>query len=178
MNRALKILIIFIFFAGIAKGEVIKSASMNPSYLKGDEVKLERLLNKEKVKRGDAVLFESPVYEGLNFFYRVIGLPGDKVEIKGEVVILNGKALARSKAKSVPVDFKDIEFKFLKETIGKNHYLVIYDKNKTDRKSLKVTVEKGKAFVMGDNRDFSADSRLWGQVPLENILKVVEEKKK
>jgi signal peptidase I len=96
--------------------------------------------------RGDIIVFIFPKDESKDFIKRLIGLPGEKIEIKGREIFIDGKRLDDP--------YGDYE-----------------DENNTGKRCLycSVTVPEGHYFVMGDNRDNSDDSRYWGFVPADHI---------
>ena len=102
----------------------------------------------KKIRRGDIVIFKYPVDERQNFVKRVIGLPGEEVQVKGESVYINGQVLNEPYA-----HFDD--------SIGENSI---------GRNFGPVTVPPNHLFVMGYNRDISYDSRYWGFVPVKNVF--------
>lgn len=129
----------------------------------------------ESPKRYDVVVFKYPPEPGINFIKRVIGLPGDEIEMINKVVYLNGQQV-NATADSGPAtsvfakSFDDIQVNFYK---FKNDQVDFYFQNSVKETQAdtipKFKVPEGHYFVMGDNRDFSADSRYWGFVPKENI---------
>ena len=92
-------------------------------------------------KRGDVVVFPAPGGSSRDFVKRVIGLPGDRVEVRAGVVHVNG----------LPLD----------ET-----YIKLHDQ----RNVAGVTVPVGQLYVMGDNRPASNDSRAWGSIPVSSVI--------
>jgi signal peptidase I len=141
----------------------IPSGSMKPTLLVGDHILVNKFLYGVKIpftnktlipisepKRGDIIVFIYPVDPEKDFIKRVIGLPGDKVEISGEKVLINGKQY-------------DDEHGFYSKIgaaaaqIGKSAHFG------------PVIVPKDHLFVMGDNRNHSYDSRFWGFVPLSSV---------
>jgi len=129
----------------------------------------QRILKLRDPDRGDVIVFEYPpdtVNPDLNFWQkrdfikRVIGLPGDTIEISDKHVFVNGDAYEIPQAV-----FKD---KFLR---GSSPLCVFpFGENTGCRDFMpKITVPAGTYFVMGDNRDQSFDSRYWGFVPMDNI---------
>jgi signal peptidase I len=102
-------------------------------------------------KRGDIVVFIYPEDRSKDFIKRLIGLPGDTIEIRNKQIILNG--LPWSDAHGVNVD-----------------NLIIPGSVQPRDNFGPVTVPEGSLFVMGDNRDESYDSRFWGFVPMKEVL--------
>ena len=142
----------------------IPSGSMEPTLLVGDHILVNKFLYGVKIpffrktvipvsepQREDVVVFIYPVDKSKDFIKRVIGLPGDTVEIVGRRVYINGK-LSQDKH-AFYAESKEVEAQNLgpANRIGP------------------ITVPPGDFFVMGDNRDHSYDSRFWGFVPAEAI---------
>lgn len=144
----------------------IGKESMNPIYLFGEE----------KVKRGDVVVFKFPKNPSVNYIKRVIGLPGETIEVKNKEVFINGlkmktiKLDKREFMQGMDEKFKDENLSFYRTYIDDKSF--VYQVNNDNYFMIdndKVTVPEGHYFVMGDNRDHSYDSRLWGFVPFESI---------
>jgi signal peptidase I len=104
-----------------------------------------------KPQRGDIIVFRFPEDEEKDFIKRIVGLPGDTVQLRNKVVLVNGQPLD-DKAFTQRIDPGIID-----GTI-----------NPRDNFG-PVTVPEGSYFVMGDNRDQSLDSRFWGYVREEKI---------
>ena len=140
----------------------IPTGSMKPNLLVGDHLivnkfifapaatGLERmLLPMRPIARGDIIVFKFPEEPERDFIKRVIGLPGDTLELKNQTVMVNGQPLTEPYA----------------------HYLFPpAGEGQTDAFDLRrrygpVTVPDGHYFMMGDNRDDSQDSRFWGFLP-------------
>ncbi len=142
----------------------IPSGSMEPTLLVGDHILVNKFIYGIKIpfinktlipisnpKRNDVIVFIYPVDKSKDFIKRVIGLPGDTVEMKGHQIFINGK--------------------LFNDTHG------VYTSNPSSDRALNpeisnfgpVTVPAGHLFVMGDNRDHSYDSRFWGFVPLDAV---------
>ena len=127
--------------------------------------------------RGDIVVFRQPKRAGIDYIKRLIGLPGDRIQVKDGVLNINGKPVMR--------DYRDIEYitddgrsamyKRYIETLpnGVRHYIYqISDNGRYDNTPV-YTVPVGHYFMMGDNRDSSLDSRDiedLGFVPAENLI--------
>jgi signal peptidase I len=118
---------------------------------------LERaLLPIADVKRGDIVVFKYPEDPERDFIKRVIGLPGETVEIREKKVSIDGKPLVEKythflEPTSTPTEFREITSFDVRDRYGP------------------VTVPANQYFVMGDNRDNSQDSRYWGFLPRDYI---------
>jgi len=115
--------------------------SMEPSLKEGNRIFISK--DVEKIERGDIVTYHYPKDEAQSFIHRIIGLPGEEIEIREGKVYINGKQLEESYVKAGNI---------------------IYS-----QKLEPVKVLEGSYFVMGDNRDHSNDSRFWGALPKKYI---------
>ena len=140
----------------------IPTGSMKPNLLVGDHLivnkfifapavtALERLLLPMRpIERGDIIVFKFPEEPERDFIKRVIGLPGDTLELKNQTVSINGQPLTEPYAHYI----------FPPAAEGQGD---VFDLR---RKYGPVTVPDGHYFMMGDNRDDSQDSRFWGFLP-------------
>jgi signal peptidase I len=139
-----------IFQATVAKPYKIPSGSMLPTIQLGDRILANRVVYRYKdIQRGDVVVFQPPSEHaggdpGVPFVKRVVGLPGDTVEVRNGRTLVNGEVFEVSDAVTPTY---------------------------TQRPE---TVPDGQLFVLGDNRNESSDSHIWGYVPIENVIGRVE----
>jgi signal peptidase I len=135
----------------------IPSGSMEPTLVVGDHILVNKfiygvklpfvrktIIPIEQPHRNDVIVFIYPMDPSKDFIKRVIGLPGDRIEMLGHSIYINGKL------------FQD------------KHGVYTAPLQPTARFG-PVTVPQGHLFVMGDNRDHSYDSRFWGFVPLQSV---------
>lgn len=117
-------------------------------------------------ERGDVMVFFPP-HDKRYFIKRVIGLPGDVIEYRDKVLFINGEKQEQAPLVNTNMDVYSRDL--MQENLsGIEHEIFNYSKRAVQ--NFKVTVAEGHYFMMGDNRDFSSDSRVWGQVPQENIV--------
>lgn len=139
---------------------------LDPSYLFG----------KSDPKRGDVIVFKYPKDPSINYIKRVVGVPGDKIEIRNKIVYINGTEILVKEIDGRPImddmddKFKHHNLKFFETKTGEATHVVQQDDDnyyKTDYQMK--TIPKDRFFVMGDNRDFSYDSRFWGFVKRKEV---------
>ncbi len=129
---------------------IVRGQSMEPSFSNGDYLIIDQISYRFKEpERGEVIVFRYPSSPAQRYIKRIIGLPGETVEIEeGQVIIYNnsleqGRVLEESAYLFEPA-----------YTAGE----------------LRLILAENEYFVLGDNRDASADSRRWGTVPEENII--------
>lgn len=147
----------------------IPSGSMEPNLQIGDVV-LTRWTGRPgapSLQRGDIVIF---LRDGVYWVKRIIGLPGDIVEVRRGTPLVNGQALAQTSANG---HGRGDGFSYFFETSGDRRYRIqrraAGDAPGASRRYPKTTVPKDTLFVMGDNRDDSFDSRMFGPVPMADL---------
>jgi signal peptidase I len=118
------------------------------------------------VKRGDIVVFRRQENgEEYIYIWRVVGLPGDKVETSGESLAINGAATQRQRLREADGTM------IYRETIDGASYEIALDPRAAERPpDTTVTVPPGHFFVMGDNRLNAVDSRYFGPIPFSSII--------
>ena len=178
---------------------VIPSGSMIPTLLIHDHILVSKfaygvripftkswLFKNQDPKRGDIVVFRSVEDNGFFMIKRVVGLPGDKIEVDPEgYVSVNGEKLPakilpvtedpKSQAPYYPVTESDIggpyaEYDFFEEDLKGVVHRGLLTKNAARFFDRPYTVPEDQYFCMGDNRDNSKDSRYWGALPREHLL--------
>ena len=149
-------LVVAVVIAMVIKGLLLQtyqipSESMVGTLLKGDFILLNRLSYLSSgPDRGDVVVFEYPLDPSKDFIKRVIGTPGDKIELKDKTIYVNGVAQ--------PETYKQV-----------NGMMAMPGELSSKDNFSQFTVPSGKYFMMGDNRDNSYDSRFWGFVDKKAI---------
>lgn len=151
MALCLFLIIIISFFSTLFYPVQIRGRAMVPNFVAGQyyiTTKIPYLVS--GVKRGDVVVFTSPHNPKVKYIKRIIGLPGEKIEIRQNKVYINDVLLNEPYLSSNTVT-KIWEGGFIKEGVP-------------------VIVPSGKYFVLGDNRPYSSDSREWGFLDRKDII--------
>lgn len=125
----------------------VQGSSMYPNFEDDDYLIIDEITYRfRKPQRGEVIIFQYPKDESQLYIKRIIGLPGESLEIKdNKVYITNEEGTKTLKEGYIPES---------NETLG----------------NIKVDLGEDEYFVLGDNRMFSSDSRRWGTVPEENIV--------
>ena len=127
----------------------------------------ERFFGKEP-KRGDIIVFKTPADNRTDYIKRLIGLPGDAVQIINQDLFLNDIKIEKSRIKnslSINCGNETLKVNLFEETLPNNKkYVAAYRKEGTMQNTDKFIVPKNHYFFMGDNRDCSKDSRFLGSV--------------
>jgi signal peptidase I len=150
----------------------IPSGSMLPTLVPGDRFFAIKGPTARSPARGDIVVFVSPPEPSQDFVKRVIGIAGDRVELDGYTVRVNGSALEETKledADYVGSGPEPLRGALWRESNGPREYRVFRDASHPSADALDVVVEPDHVFLLGDNRDNSFDSRQFGSVPTSSL---------
>jgi len=118
--------------------------------------------------RGEVVVFKYPKDDRIFFVKRLIGLPGDRVKIQNHQVFINNEYIKQKKISDSDCLKCDESFEYFYES--EKDYIVRFSKDPTSSDVQEFEIPKGYYFMMGDNRDFSSDSRVWGFVSENNLV--------
>jgi signal peptidase I len=168
--EALLIAVIFVNFARIFAFQAFKipTGSMEDNLKIGDHIIVnkfiygptgpawQRLLALRDIHRGDIIVFRYPLQPDTDFVKRVIGMPGDTIEIRNKRVSINGKAL-------------DEPYVLHEDSTVYPLQPALPEPYRSRDQFGPYSVPAGQYFAMGDNRDRSSDSRYWGTVPRSMI---------
>jgi len=173
--------------SSLADWNWVPTGSMNPTILEGDLIYVNkvaydlripltnyRLASWSDPERGDIVICFSPD-DGTRLVKRVVGLPGDKIEMKDNVLFLNAEPVDYTRvdpryAEPLPDGIRGRCVLAIEDLDGCRHAVMSVPSVAAMRDFGPVTVSQGSYFVMGDNRDNSKDSRFFGFVERESIV--------
>jgi signal peptidase I len=165
---------VYLIRGSVFEAFAVPTASEVPTLLPGDRILVNKTTYQRRfVRRGDEVAFRVPSEPGLNWAKRVIALPGDTVEVKGNEVFVNGQRLPHEPAPraSLGAAAQEVKGELFEETNAGRRYRVFFaagTKPLPDYPEAKVP--DGTCFVLGDNRNSSRDSRTIGFVALGDVL--------
>ena len=170
----------------VADWNPIPSASLRPTLLEGDVVLVNRLAYDLKLpltdivllplgepQRGDVVTLSSPA-GGTRLIKRIVGLPGDRVELRDDLLILNGQpqrySASQSRGEAIAPGWVVDAVRAREDLGGHEHAVQFLPSLRARRDFAEITVPAGQYFLLGDNRDNSQDSRFIGTVPREKLI--------
>lgn len=173
------------FRSALADWNTVPTGSMQPTIRIGDRVLVDRmaydlrlpfthvaLLHRADPQHGDIVIIDSAA-TGERLVKRIIGLPGDSIALRANVLYVNGHAASYRPAQvSGIADDKTLPANYADESLDGQHHLIRLLRYQPSRASNygPVTVPAGHYLAMGDNRDDSYDSRFFGFVPRGEIV--------
>ena len=133
----------------IAQPFIVRGASMEPTFESGEYLVVDQLTYRlEAPKRGDVIILRYPKDESVFFIKRIVGLPGETVELLGDRIIIH----PADGGAPITLDQSYIEANRLQNEYGT------------------YTLTDDEYFVMGDNRRESSDSRAWGPLPKRDVV--------
>ncbi len=180
-------LILFSIRSSLADWNDVPSGSMRPTILEGDRIFVNKLAYDFKVpfttwhiaewsnpQRGDIVVFFSP-HDGIRLVKRVIGLPGDTIELRNNQLVINGalveyQPIAEELLRYIPTAEREGRVFASEKLPGQTHAVGGYPVAPAPRTFAPLVVPQGEYFMMGDNRDDSFDSRFYGPVKRGKIV--------
>lgn len=180
----LLILTLTAFRSAIADWNDVPTGSMNPTIVEGDRIIVNKLAYDLKVpfttwhvaqwsnpKRGEIVVFFSPA-DGMRLVKRVVGLPGDRIELVNDQLFVNGQRAKYEPLTEPAFASHQAAHVFTSEAVegSHTHAVQITPSLPARRNFGPMTVADGHYFMMGDNRDNSYDSRFYGAVSRERIV--------
>jgi len=194
----LLIMLVFAFRSTVIEPYRVPTVSMLPTLRIGDFFVLNKLKYGIKVpfsengekpiylwkyaspKRGEVIVFKYPLDPATPYIKRIVGVPGDKLELIDKELYVNGKketlgAINKEASEKIISELnkrmQSQELSLTKVQSGESTHIILKSNKQIKASNFReLIVPEGKYFVMGDNRDFSADSRFWGYVPEEHIL--------
>lgn len=174
------LLFVFIIRSFIVEPFQIPSSSMVPTLQVGDYILVNKytygirlpvlrtkVFDVAEPRRGDVMVFFPPHMKDTYYIKRIIGLPGDLVSYRNKQLSVNGSLVETDWL--VTANSNSLRYAKGSEKLGSETHLMQIDSFRPDR-PFSVVVKQGHYFMMGDNRDNSSDSRVWGQVSEQNIV--------
>ena len=171
------VFLMFVFRSAVADWNDVPTGSMKPTIIEGDRILVDKLAYDIRIpfthislyrlsdpNCGDIVIFDSNI-KNERLVKRVIGMPGDVVELKDNILFINGKELSYKLVFSNE-NYSDI----LENLFGIKHKIRVKNNHSPYSSFLPVKVPDGNYLVLGDNRDNSADSRFIGFIPRDEII--------
>jgi signal peptidase I len=143
-----------------------------------------------QIRRGDVMVFEYPGDQSLDYAKRIVGLPGDRVSYAGKRLRINDREVPTARIDDYTPKGQAVAYQQYTEQLGEQPHSIIVEDDAPPAPPMRAfphrerctysaqgvacQVPEGHYFVLGDNRDNSADSRHWGFVPARNLIGKVE----
>ena len=154
---------------------VVPSASMSPGILSGDRIFADKSAGQPggtKLWRGAPVVFVYPNDRTSIFIKRIVGLPGDRVEVDGTQLRVNGHSVSQGPSNE-PIPDGLAGLRAFRERGDRGEYTVLWPQSEANASAAQspthFLVPDGQVLVLGDNRSASMDSRLFGTVPVADV---------
>ncbi len=170
------------FKSAIADWNIVPTGSMKPTIIEGDRIFVNKLAYDLKLpyttwhisewgspQRGDIVVFYSPA-NGMRLVKRVVGIPGDSITMQNNQLTINGEKIEYEPIKSNNDPLCMDANQYIEDLCGTRHPVMTIPQRPSLRSFGPVTIPEGKYFMMGDNRDNSADSRYFGFVDRSQVV--------
>jgi len=178
------LLVVFVIRSFIVEPFKIPSGSMMPTLISGDFIAVNKfaygirlpvwnktLISLGSPSRGDVFVFHYPKKPSIDYIKRVVGLPGDEIKYIDKGLVVNGKPIKLKFKGKYNYETNDgqimsaLEFEEL--LVDPTHSILTQDR---PSENYQFNVPEGHYLAMGDNRDNSSDSRVWGFVPEELLV--------
>jgi signal peptidase I len=172
--------LIFFLRSFVAEPFQIPSSSMVPTLEVGDYILVNKfsygirlpvlrtkVIDVGEPQRGDVMVFFPPHMNDTYYIKRVIGIPGDEISYRGKRLYVNGALVPEEALAEIPGSRG--RYRLSRAELGEHDHLK-QDNLVRPSRDFTVRVRPGHYFMMGDNRDNSSDSRVWGQVPEKDIV--------
>ena len=160
---------------------MVPASSMSPTILNGDRILVRKLLPLHHFpERGDLIVFRNPEPAGgTTFIKRVVAVAGDRVELKGERLLINGNEVERYRVpdESLRIFGEQVRGQVSYEVNSGHRYLVAYDDSPDELPTegdFEAAISERHVFVLGDNRDRSKDSRHFGSIHIGDVIGYVD----
>ena len=173
--------VVFVLRSFLVEPFQIPSSSMVPTLQVGDYILVNKftygirlpvvrtkVLDINKPERGDVMVFFPPHQNETYYIKRVIGKPGDRVAYRNKQLFVNGEPAPQEWLAELPTGRYTVRMGREELPASDGHLMQIDDRR--GARNFSVVVKPGHYFMMGDNRDNSSDSRVWGQVPERDIV--------
>ncbi len=177
----LLIVLMMVFRSSLADWNEVPTGSMLPTIVQGDRIYVDKIAYDLHVpfthislarfgdpKRGDIIVFDSE-YSDIRLVKRVVGEPGDSVQMRNKQLYINGQAIEYSGSKAIDNQsrlFVDMQ----EDLLGVEHAIRVLPLPTSRDNFDSINIPQGYYFALGDNRDNSADSRVIGLIPRDEII--------
>lgn len=181
------VIVAMTFRSAVAELNLVPTGSMKPTIVEGDRILVNKLAYDLKIpfttshiavwdnpRRGDVVVFFSPA-DGKRLVKRVVGMPGDVVSMRNNRLYIDGEPSAYDRLDEKLIEPISNELGgnrafFMERLLGQTHPVMITENARSVHSFGPVAMPPGCYFMMGDNRDESADSRYFGVVKRDRIV--------